>query len=537
MSAPNIAAEGVTNPSIDDLLTKTDSKYKLVLYSAKRARQINAYYSQLGEGLLEYVGPLVETHVQEKPLSIALREINDDLLTCEDVDPAELAAEEAAAKAAAADAARRLRAPVPPRSQTTPCPAAVVLGVVRRHRGLQGLRAAPPVHRVRPRRDRRADRGRAAVRRRPHLGRAVRASPSPPRCGTTSTRCRTCRIGQSADLVVVAPATADLLAKAAHGLADDLLTNTLLTARCPVVFAPAMHTEMWEHPATRANVATLRERGALVLEPAEGRLTGADSGKGRLPEAAEIFDVCLDVLARGIAAHDLAGRQVVVSAGGTREYLDPVRFLGNRSQRAAGLRPRPRGRLPRRRGHAGRRQRRAARARPASRSSAVETTAQLRDEVLAAAASADAVVMAAAPADFRPTSVSDAKIKKADDGSAPSIELAQNPDILHELSTHRLAAGPGGRRLRRRDRRRDRLGARPGPRQARPQGLRPAGRQRRQRGSGVREPRQRGRHPGRGRRQPRRTARFEDRGGARHLGRSGLQTARLSLPNHWIRPT
>jgi DNA-directed RNA polymerase subunit omega len=104
VSAPHIEAEGVTNPSIDDLLTKTDSKYKLVLYSAKRARQINAYYSQLGEGLLEYVGPLVDTHVQEKPLSIALREINDDLLTCEDVDPAELAAEEAAAKAAVADA-------------------------------------------------------------------------------------------------------------------------------------------------------------------------------------------------------------------------------------------------------------------------------------------------------------------------------------------------------------------------------------------------------------------------------------------------
>ena len=107
------------------------------------------------------------------------------------------------------------------------------------------------------------------------------------------------RLGQEADLVVVAPATADLLAKAAHGLADDLLTTTLLTARCPVVFAPAMHTEMWEHPATRANVATLRARGALVIEPAEGRLTGADTGKGRLPEPEEIFEVCREVLARG----------------------------------------------------------------------------------------------------------------------------------------------------------------------------------------------------------------------------------------------
>src|SRR5881409_1987489 len=104
------------------------------------------------------------------------------------------------------------------------------------------------------------------------------------------------RIGQSADLVVVAPATADLLAKAAHGLADDLLTNTLLTARCPVLFAPAMHTEMWEHPSTTDNVATLRERGSLVIEPAEGRLTGADTGKGRLPDPAEIFAIAIDVL-------------------------------------------------------------------------------------------------------------------------------------------------------------------------------------------------------------------------------------------------
>ena len=113
------------------------------------------------------------------------------------------------------------------------------------------------------------------------------------------------RIGQSADLVVVAPATADLMAKAAHGLADDLLTNTLLTARCPVVFAPAMHSEMWEHPATVANVATLRDRGAIVIEPAEGRLTGADSGKGRLPEPGEIYDLCVEVLEQGVVAADL----------------------------------------------------------------------------------------------------------------------------------------------------------------------------------------------------------------------------------------
>ena len=115
------------------------------------------------------------------------------------------------------------------------------------------------------------------------------------------------RIGQSADLVVVAPATADLVAKAAHGLADDLLTNTLLTARCPVVMAPAMHTEMWEHPATRANVTTLRERGVIVLEPAEGRLTGADTGKGRLPEPDQIFEAVREVLASADRTHDLDG--------------------------------------------------------------------------------------------------------------------------------------------------------------------------------------------------------------------------------------
>jgi phosphopantothenoylcysteine decarboxylase/phosphopantothenate--cysteine ligase len=248
------------------------------------------------------------------------------------------------------------------------------------------------------------------------------------------------RIGQSADLVVVAPATANVLAKAAHGLADDLLTNTLLTARCPVVFAPAMHTEMWEHAATRANVATLRARGALVIEPAEGRLTGADTGKGRLPDPLEIFEVCRDVLARGSVAPDLTGRSVVVSAGGTREYLDPVRFLGNRSS-----------------GLQGWALARAALARGAevtlvaanvtladpagAKVVRVETTAQLRDAVVSAAGGADAVVMAAAPADYRPVSVSDQKIKKAADGSAPSLGLAQNPDILAEISHDRARAG------------------------------------------------------------------------------------------------
>ncbi|UKJ64741.1 bifunctional phosphopantothenoylcysteine decarboxylase/phosphopantothenate--cysteine ligase CoaBC [Cellulosimicrobium cellulans] len=262
-------------------------------------------------------------------------------------------------------------------------------------------------------------------------------------------------LGQGADLVVVAPATADLLARAASGRADDLLTSTLLTARCPVVMAPAMHTEMWEHPATRANVATLRERGVHVIEPASGRLTGADTGPGRLPEPDEIARVALAVAegsgdgprVEGAAAgRDLAGRRVVVSAGGTREPIDPVRFIGNRSS-----------------GRQGVELARAARARGAHVTLvaanlapdvaalvqgaglgdvvAVETTAQLREAVRAAAASADVVVMAAAVADFRPAHAPGAKIKKVPGRGPEPIALVENPDVLAELAHDRLRAG------------------------------------------------------------------------------------------------
>ncbi len=244
------------------------------------------------------------------------------------------------------------------------------------------------------------------------------------------------RLGRSADLVVVAPATADLLARATHGLADDLLTSTLLTATCPVVLAPAMHTEMWEHAATRANVATLRERGVLVVEPAVGRLTGADTGKGRLPEPDALADVVLDVLARGRTEQDLHGRRVVVSAGGTREHLDPVRFLGNSS---SGLQGYALARTALARG---------ARVTLVAANTAlpdpagadvvrVGSTEELRDAVRAAAVGADAVVMAAAPADFRPAAAAAHKIKKTDDGAVPTIELVQNPDVLAELVSGR----------------------------------------------------------------------------------------------------
>jgi phosphopantothenoylcysteine decarboxylase / phosphopantothenate---cysteine ligase len=260
------------------------------------------------------------------------------------------------------------------------------------------------------------------------------------------------RTGREADLVVVAPATADLLARAAAGLADDLLTSTLLTATCPVLLAPAMHTEMWEHPATRDNVALLRRRGTVVLDPAVGRLTGADTGRGRLPEPEEIHAAALALLDAGAArrpratgadgtersgAGDLAGRRVVVSAGGTREPLDPVRYLGNRSSGRQGV---------------------ALAARAAARGAEVVLVAahlevpapagvrvvdvgdarEMRAAVLAEAAGADALVMAAAVADFRPAAVSATKVKK-DPGTddAPVVTLVRNPDVLAE------AARPG----------------------------------------------------------------------------------------------
>jgi phosphopantothenoylcysteine decarboxylase/phosphopantothenate--cysteine ligase len=244
------------------------------------------------------------------------------------------------------------------------------------------------------------------------------------------------RIGREADLVLVAPATADLLARAAAGRADDLLTNVLLTATCPVVLVPAMHTEMWLHAATRANVTTLRDRGTVVVDPAVGRLTGADSGPGRLPEPVEILAVARTVLAAphlvpALAAQDLAGLHVAVSVGGTREHLDPVRFLGNSSS-----------------GRMGWAVARAARLRGASVHAVaahtdvpgpsgievehVSSTAELGVAMTRAARRADVVVMAAAPADFTPAAASDTKIKKTGDAGT-TLTLVQTPDVLHGL--------------------------------------------------------------------------------------------------------
>jgi phosphopantothenoylcysteine decarboxylase / phosphopantothenate---cysteine ligase len=278
------------------------------------------------------------------------------------------------------------------------------------------------------------------------------------------------RLGQTADLVIVAPATADLLDRAATGMSNDLLTATLLTARCPVIYAPAMHTEMWEHPATQANVETLRARGTIVAEPAVGRLTGKDSGKGRLPDPADLFALAQEVIGSGTEAADspaprrvpherggastgdshasvrndralpLAGKRVLISAGGTREELDPVRFLGNWSTGTQGY----------------------AFARSAAAQGAdvtlVAANVELPDPVgvkvvkvvsardmhaamLAEAPSADAIIMTAAVADFRPLKRAGQKFKK--DGTLPPpIELAENPDILAGLSRRRTEQGP-----------------------------------------------------------------------------------------------
>ncbi|MGW6378335.1 bifunctional phosphopantothenoylcysteine decarboxylase/phosphopantothenate--cysteine ligase CoaBC [Rhodococcus sp. NPDC055112] len=241
------------------------------------------------------------------------------------------------------------------------------------------------------------------------------------------------RLGQEADLVVIAPATADLMARAAHGRADDLLTATLLTARCPVVFAPAMHTEMWEHPATVANVATLRERGICVIEPASGRLTGKDTGAGRLPEPDEIVGLATLLLERPDALRrDLVGRKILVSAGGTREPLDPVRFLGNRSSGKQGYAI---ARLAAQRGAevtliAGYT---ADLADPAALEVIrIRTAGELKEAVDKAAVAAEAVVMAAAVADFRPSTIADSKIKKGAD-EPDTIPLTRNEDILAGL--------------------------------------------------------------------------------------------------------
>lgn len=247
-------------------------------------------------------------------------------------------------------------------------------------------------------------------------------------------------IGQQADAVVIAPATADIIARIAAGRADDLLTATVLVATCPIILAPAMHTEMWLNPATQANVATLRERGIIVLEPAHGRLTGTDTGPGRLPEPEQIAELTRTVLAGATLRRDWEGRKVLITAGGTQENLDPVRFLGNRSsgrqgwaladiavQRgaevtlvAADTEELP---LP-----------------PGAHLIRVRSARDMCEVVESQAAEQDVLIMAAAVADYRPASEAAAKLKKGtDDEALATIELVENPDILRRLVEMREA--------------------------------------------------------------------------------------------------
>jgi len=246
------------------------------------------------------------------------------------------------------------------------------------------------------------------------------------------------RLGQQADLVIVAPATAKLIGKYAAGISDDLLTATLLATRAPVLVCPAMHTEMWEHPAVQDNLATLTRRGVFVLEPEAGRLAGGDVGSGRLADPARIVARALEILARpdsGPTGGSLSGRQVLVTAGGTREPIDPVRYVGNRSS----------GKM----GHAiaDAARRHGARvvlvttvARPAAPGVEivnVETADQMRDAVLERAGASDVVIMAAAVADFRPKAISPEKIKKGE--GVPEIVLEPTADILAELGARKRA--------------------------------------------------------------------------------------------------
>ncbi len=235
-------------------------------------------------------------------------------------------------------------------------------------------------------------------------------------------------LGQSADVILVAPATANTLSALATGRADTLMLTTILASRAPLVVAPAMHTEMWENAATQSNVATLRERGVTLVGPGVGRLTGTDSGIGRLAEPAEI----VAAVRAACGPHDLVGLNIVVTTGGTREPIDPVRFIGNRSSGIQGIALAT-----------------AAQARGATVTLIagaldvplpsqltcvrVETAEDMRSAVRAAHATADVVIMAAAISDYRVETVSSEKLKKF--AGVPEIRLVENPDILAELGS------------------------------------------------------------------------------------------------------
>ncbi|MCL1897586.1 MAG: bifunctional phosphopantothenoylcysteine decarboxylase/phosphopantothenate--cysteine ligase CoaBC [Micrococcales bacterium] len=237
-------------------------------------------------------------------------------------------------------------------------------------------------------------------------------------------------LGQEADLIIIAPATADFIARAAAGLGNDLLAAVLLASKSPLIIAPAMHSEMLSHPATQANIATLEARGATVLDSPPGRLTGLDSGPGRMMEAEEIFDYVQHRIKS--PPQDLAGRRVVVTAGGTREALDPVRFLGNYSSGKQGFAV-AREAVARGAEVALVAANSSLRASAGVRRADVVSAQELREVVEGLAASADVVIQAAAVADFRPANYVPTKVKRADSPERVSLEMVENPDILAEM--------------------------------------------------------------------------------------------------------
>ncbi len=240
-------------------------------------------------------------------------------------------------------------------------------------------------------------------------------------------------LGQSADLIIVAPATASFLARTAAGLGDDLLSSSILASKAPVLVAPAMHTEMWENPSTVANVATLRARGINVLEPAVGRLTGEDSGKGRLPEPEQIVEAALNLF----VPQDLAGVKVLITAGGTREPIDSVRFIGNNSSGLMGL---ALFKAAKSRGADVRLIAANLQAGLTEGQVDVSTTEELRGALGDLAPSTDVLIMAAAVSDYRIENPSSSKLKKADFGSNPTLQLVENADLLAEIAANRSSA-------------------------------------------------------------------------------------------------
>ncbi len=401
------------NPPIEGLLSRVDSKFSLVTLAARRARNINSYFNQLGEGLGHMIPPQVSS-VARKPLSIAFEEISADKIVW-------TAPPEPTTDADVADDTGGLTA-------TMLTGRRVVLGV---SGGIAAYKAVEVCRRL-------VDAGAHVVpvmtKGAEHfLGRATLSALASEPVQTAlfdgPVPIPHTRLGQSADLIVVAPATARVISAYAHGLSTDLLTNTLLASRAPVVICPAMHSEMWEHPAVVDNIEILRRRGVHIVEPETGRLAGGDVGTGRLASPADIVAAAERVL----GPNDLAGARVVVSAGGTREPIDAVRVIANRSSGKQGY---------------------AIAAEAAARGASVtlvstvdlprpagvvvehvETAAEMQVAVERLAETADVVVMAAAVADFRPKAPADGKLSKRD--GVPEIILEPTPDILAGLGARK----------------------------------------------------------------------------------------------------